>query len=57
MRFEYLQGVVGNTMLRVYYYSTDMEVVVKSSKDEECLFVKGHIPREMTALKMVFEID
>ena len=57
MRFEYLQGVVENTMVWVYYYSIDMEEVVKSSKDEGCLFVKGHIPRAVTALKKVFEID
>ena len=57
MRFEYLQGVAGNMMVWVYYYLIDMEVVVESSKDEGCLFVKVHIPRAVTALKKVFEID
>ena len=27
------------------------------SKDEGCLIAKGHIPRAVTALKKVFEID
>ena len=57
VRLVYLQGVVENTKVWAYCYSTDTEEVVESSKDEGCLIAKGHIPREVTALKKVFEID